>query len=74
MTRFLNAGRKPLGFSVSIEIDVFFVGVVNIDLISVGGIELDLISVQGSELICFVYGGRKLLCFGIWIETNSDFV
>ena len=37
---FLYAGRKSFG--VSIEIDLFFVWVVDIDLISVWGIELDL--------------------------------
>ena len=31
---FLDAGRKSLGFSVSIEIDLVFVWVVKIDLIS----------------------------------------
>ena len=40
---FLHAGRKSLGFSVSIETKLFFVRVVDIDLISVRGIELDLI-------------------------------
>ena len=44
LTRFLDAGRKSLGFSVSIEIDLVFVGVVDIDLVSVWGIELCLIS------------------------------
>ena len=43
-TRFWDAGRKSLGFSVSIEIDLVFVGLVDIDLISVWGIELDIIS------------------------------
>ena len=42
---FLDAGRKSPGFSVSIEIDLVFVWVVDIDLISVWGIELDLILV-----------------------------
>ena len=42
MTRFLDAGRKSLGFSVSIEIDLVFVWV-DIELISVWGIELDWI-------------------------------
>ena len=42
---FFGCGRKSLGFSVSIEIDLFFVWVVDIDLISVRGIKLDLISV-----------------------------
>ena len=36
---------KSLGFSESIEIDLFFVWVVEIDLNSVWGMELDLISV-----------------------------
>ena len=40
-----GCGRKSIGFSDSIEIDLVFVWVVNIDLISVWGIELDLISV-----------------------------
>ena len=44
MTRFLDTARKSLGFSVSIEIDLVFVGLVDIDLISVWGIELDIIS------------------------------
>ena len=41
----LYAGRKSLGFSVSIEPDFVFVWVVEIDLISLWGIQLDLISV-----------------------------
>ena len=36
---------KPLGFSVSIEIDLVSAWLMEIDLISVQGIELDLISV-----------------------------
>ena len=38
-------GRKSLGFSIRIEIDMVFVWVVDIDLVSVWGIELDLSSV-----------------------------
>ena len=45
LARFLDAGRKSLGFSVSIEIDLVFVWVVDTDLISVWGVELDLILV-----------------------------
>ena len=45
LTRLLDAGRKSLGFSVSIEIDLVFVWVVDNELISVWGIELTLISV-----------------------------
>ena len=56
MARFLDAGRKSLGFSVSIEVDLVFVWVVDIDLISVGGIELDVISVYGFKLICLCLG------------------
>ena len=37
-------GVKPLGFSVSIEIQLVFVSVVKIDLIAVRKIELQLIS------------------------------
>ena len=59
MTRFLDAGRKSLGVSLSIEIDLALVWVVEIDLISVLGIELDLMLVWVSELTCFVSGGRK---------------
>ena len=47
----LDAGRKSLGFSVSIEIDLILVWVVDINLISVRGFEVDLIYVEGSELI-----------------------
>ena len=50
LTRLLDAGRKSLGFSVSIEIDLVFVWVVDNELISVWGIELNLISVGGSNL------------------------
>ena len=53
---FLDAGRKSLGFSVSIGMDLVFVWVADVDLISACGIELDLISVQGSELICLCLG------------------
>ena len=35
LTWFLYAGRKSLGFSLRIEIDLVFVWVVEIDLISV---------------------------------------
>ena len=45
LARFLDAGRKSLGFSVGIEIDLVFVWVVDTDLISVWGVELDLILV-----------------------------
>ena len=41
----LDAGRKSLAFSVSIEIDLVFVWVADIDLISVWRMELDLMSV-----------------------------
>ena len=44
LTRFLDAGRKSLGFRVSIEIDVVLVWVVD-DLISVWRFKLDMISV-----------------------------
>ena len=44
---FLETGRKPLGFSVSIEIDLVFVWVVGSDLIPLWGTTLDLISVEG---------------------------
>ena len=44
----LYAGRKSLGFSVSIEPDFVFVWVVEIGLISMSGIEVDVISVKGS--------------------------
>ena len=45
LTRFLDAGRKSLAFSVSIDIDLVFVWVVDTDFISVRRIELGLISV-----------------------------
>ena len=35
LTQFLDAGCKSLGFSVSIEINLVFVWVVDVDLISV---------------------------------------
>ena len=44
LTRFLDAGRKSLGFRVSIEIDVVLVWVVD-NLISVWRFKLDMISV-----------------------------
>ena len=47
LTLFLCASKKKLVSSVSMEVDLFFVWVVQIDLISVWGIEVDLISVQG---------------------------
>ena len=59
LTWFLHASRKPLGFSVSIELDFVFVWVVELDLISMGGIELDLISVRGSELTWFCVRGEN---------------
>ena len=59
MSRFLDTGRKSLGFSVSIEMDLVFGWMVDIDWTLVRRIELDLISVSASEMICFVYGGRK---------------
>ena len=39
LTRFLDAGNKSLGFSMRIEIDIFFLWVVDIDMISVWGID-----------------------------------
>ena len=45
MTWFWYVGRKSLGFSVSIELDLVFAWVVEIYLISLWGIELDLRSV-----------------------------
>ena len=56
----LYAGRKPLAFSVSIQIDLTIVWVVQIDLISVWGVELYLISVQ-SEMDWVV----------VWIVENG---
>ena len=46
LTCFLNAGRKSIAFSVSMQIYLHFVWVVRIYLISVWGIELDLVPVQ----------------------------
>ena len=43
LTRALDAGRKSLGFSVSIENGLVFIWVVDIDLIPVWAIELDLV-------------------------------
>ena len=45
LTRFLDTGHKSLGFSVSINIDLVFVRVVDIDLITLWGTKHDLISV-----------------------------
>ena len=45
MLRIFDAGSKSLGFSVTTEIDLACVWVVDIDLISVWEIELGLISV-----------------------------
>ena len=41
----LGCGPQSLGFSVSIEINLVSVWVVDVDLVSVWGVELDLISV-----------------------------
>ena len=38
----LHAGRKSLGFSLSIDVDLFFLRVLEIELISVWGTELDM--------------------------------
>ena len=70
MTRFWDAGRQSLGFSVSIKIDFVFVWVVDVGLISVYGIEHDFNSVYGSEFGWCMSGGRKLIGFSIWIEMN----
>ena len=45
LTSILCAGRKSLGFSVSMEIDLFFARVVEVHLISVWAVELDLVIV-----------------------------
>ena len=45
LTSFLNASRKSLVFSVSMQIDLYFVWVVQIDLNSVWWIELDFVPV-----------------------------
>ena len=74
LTRFLDAGRQSPGFSVSIEIGLVLVWMVNIDLISVWRVKLDIISVWGSQLIYFVSACRKWLAFRICIETDLDFV
>ena len=64
---FLYAGRKSLGFSVSIEMDlVLKVG--EIDLISVWGIGIDLISVQRSEtawFLCVAVENDLFLAYGL---------
>ena len=41
----MDTGRKSLGFSVSMEVDMVLAWVVDIDLISVWRIKLDMISV-----------------------------
>ena len=52
---FLYTGRKPVGFSVSTEIDFVFVRVVEIDLISMWGIKLYLILVRSEiDLVVWV--------------------
>ena len=38
----LHAGRKSLGFSLSIDVDLFFLRVLEIELISVWRTELDM--------------------------------
>ena len=53
LTRFLDAGRKSLGFSLAIEIDLVVVWVVDIDFSAGGrawldfslGIEIDMVCV-----------------------------
>ena len=57
----LYAGRKSLGFSVSIKTDLVFVWMV----------EVDLISAQGSELVWCLCGDRQWHGFSIWIEILS---
>ena len=59
LTWFLNAGRELLVFSVSIQIDLLFVWVVQIDLTSVRGVELDRIPVQDEMDLFFCVGSRK---------------
>ena len=62
LTQFLDAGRKLLGFSVSIEIDLDFVWVVDIDLISVGGSNLTWFQLGiGIDLVCIL--GSKMNWF-----------
>ena len=83
LTWFLHAGRKALGFSVSIEVDLVFVWVVEIGLISIWGIELDLISCEdrnwlsffvGVEMTLFQYldGNQPGLRRGIKINLNVE--
>ena len=65
-TPFWDAGRKSLGFisSVSIEIDLVFVWVVDNDLISVWGVEIDLISFSlGIEIDMVCVWGSKMTWF-----------
>ena len=45
MARFSDAGRKWLGFIVSIEIDMVFVWVVDLDLISLWWVGIDFVFV-----------------------------
>ena len=73
MTWFSYAGRKSLGFSVSIEIDLLLVWVIEIALISVWG--WNLTSFQWRDVIglLFCVGGRNWIDFsaGIGIDLVS---
>ena len=64
MTGFWYAGRKSLGFNLSIEL--------NLDVAWI--VETDLISVEASKLGWFLCGSPKLLVFNVWIEINPVFV
>ena len=67
LTRFLHVGRKSLGFSVNIKVDLVSVWLVDIDLVSVSEIELDFIRDRNWFVVA---GGRKWLGFSIWIEIG----
>ena len=67
MARFLDSGRKSFGFSVSVEIDLVFVWVVDIDLISVWGSTSTFVHSRDRQ-----FRDRKR--FGLCMGVENDLV
>ena len=75
LARFLDAGRKSLGFSVNTEIGLFFVGVVDSDLIQRGGTNLTWFKFWDRDwfgLIWFKCWDRDL--FGLCLGVKNEMV
>ena len=74
LTRFSDAGRKSLSFSVSIEIELVLSGWSILTWSQCEGLNLTWFQFRDRNWFVFVSGARKRLGFIIWIEIDCDFV